>query len=239
MSEHLTEEEQLEALKRWWDENGKSTVIGVVLAVAGYFGWEGYQAQQQNAAEAASLNYQNLVEAMQAQIGSQAAPSEEQQATARHLAKILKEEHPSSLYAAQAALFMAQQAQQQGDLDKAAEELQWILEAGVERPLELLVTSRLARIQFAQQNYDGAIATAADADSGVFKAAFAEIRGDALLAKGDAQAARAAYQMAINNLQSADRSRQVFLEMKLNDIQVSAPLAINAEPVTDTAQGEG
>jgi len=33
MAEHLNDEEQVEALKKWWSENGKSVVGGVVLGL--------------------------------------------------------------------------------------------------------------------------------------------------------------------------------------------------------------
>ena len=42
MADHITEEEQIEALKRWWDENGKQVVLAIVLTVGGYFGWQAY-----------------------------------------------------------------------------------------------------------------------------------------------------------------------------------------------------
>ena len=33
MADHITEEEQIEALKRWWDENGKQTILAIVLTL--------------------------------------------------------------------------------------------------------------------------------------------------------------------------------------------------------------
>ena len=42
MADHITEEEQIEALKRWWDENGKQVVLAIVLTVGGYFGWQAW-----------------------------------------------------------------------------------------------------------------------------------------------------------------------------------------------------
>ena len=43
---YRTEEEQVEALKAWWRENGKSTVVAIAMAVMGVFGWQGWQKQQ-------------------------------------------------------------------------------------------------------------------------------------------------------------------------------------------------
>ena len=34
MEAYRTEEEQVEALQRWWDENGRSTILAVVVALA-------------------------------------------------------------------------------------------------------------------------------------------------------------------------------------------------------------
>ena len=42
MAELRTEEEQLEAIKRWWKENGTSLIAGVAIAAAGVFGWNAW-----------------------------------------------------------------------------------------------------------------------------------------------------------------------------------------------------
>ena len=41
MADHMQDEADLEALKRWWDENGKGIVAAVVVAVLGTVGWQG------------------------------------------------------------------------------------------------------------------------------------------------------------------------------------------------------
>ena len=38
MAEERTDEEQIEALKLWWAENGMKTIAAIVLVVGGYFG---------------------------------------------------------------------------------------------------------------------------------------------------------------------------------------------------------
>jgi len=256
VAEHLTEEEQIESMKRWWDDNGKSTLVGIALAVTGYFGWGAYQDSQQVAAEAAASSYEALMQSLNSAPEGRAL-SAEQQATAQHLAKGLKAEHSSSLYAAQAALFMAQQAVKADDLERAAAELQWVLDSGVEQPLALLTRLRLARVQLAQLAFGAALATASDVDSGVFKSAFAEVRGDALLARAGAQsdasagtvdvlAARAAYQVALDHLQQEDASRGALLQMKIDNLQpapviAATPVGAVDSPVvvTGTAVTEG
>ena len=47
MEPYNTEEEQVEALRRWWDENGRSTIAAIVIALAAGFGWQAWQKHDQ------------------------------------------------------------------------------------------------------------------------------------------------------------------------------------------------
>ena len=64
MEPYSTEEEQLEALRRWWNENGRSTLTAVLFAVAAGFGWQAWKANEVQQHEQASDVYQTLVQAM-------------------------------------------------------------------------------------------------------------------------------------------------------------------------------
>ena len=39
MADHLQEEEQLEAISQWWQENRTSVIAAVVLTLGGTVGW--------------------------------------------------------------------------------------------------------------------------------------------------------------------------------------------------------
>ncbi len=227
MSQHLTEEEQIASMKQWWDHNGKSALIAVAIGVSGYFGWGAYQDQQRANAEAAGAEYQQLVAAVSADQGL----SDEQKATANHLLTVLQEEHGSSLYAAQGALLVAKLAVMDNKLSAAAEHLQWVLDGSSDTPIKLLAAARLARVKLAQEQYDDVMSIAADKDSGVFKSTYAEIRADAQLAQGNTSAARAEYQLALENLLPEEASRGGLLQMKLDDLQTV--FTISTEDVTD------
>ena len=60
MATYETEEEQLEALKKWWKENGRSILLGLLLGVLIIAGWRGWQAYQANRAESASTLYEQM-----------------------------------------------------------------------------------------------------------------------------------------------------------------------------------
>jgi predicted negative regulator of RcsB-dependent stress response len=60
-----TEEEQLDAVKRWWKENGQSTIIGLVLGVAVILGWNYWQSHKKAQSEQASAIYSQLIQAIE------------------------------------------------------------------------------------------------------------------------------------------------------------------------------
>ena len=43
MADHLQEEEQIDAIKQWWQENKVSVIGAIVLTLGGSFGWSQYQ----------------------------------------------------------------------------------------------------------------------------------------------------------------------------------------------------
>ena len=62
MNEYETEEQQVEALKRWWKENGASLIIGLVVGVSGLFGWRYYVEQDNAHAVQASDMYMHVMQ---------------------------------------------------------------------------------------------------------------------------------------------------------------------------------
>ena len=64
MADHLSEEEQIEAVKRWWAANGMQTILAVVLVIGGYFGWQAWTDHVDDQAAAASLVYQEMLDNM-------------------------------------------------------------------------------------------------------------------------------------------------------------------------------
>ncbi len=61
MDVYKTEEEQVEAIKKWWQENGKSIIAGVVIGITAIFGWRAYDNHTAVQAEAASTLYEQMI----------------------------------------------------------------------------------------------------------------------------------------------------------------------------------
>ena len=63
MEAYRTEEEQLEQLRRWWNDNGRATVVAIIVALAIGFGWQGWKQHSQSQREGASDLYQRMLQA--------------------------------------------------------------------------------------------------------------------------------------------------------------------------------
>lgn len=214
MSAHLTEEEQLEALKRWWAENGKSLIIAVVLGVGGYVGYNGWQDSRQQSAETASAKYEEITELLR----QQDELTDENKSTLAHLAQELKDGHSDTFYGVQAALLLAKQAVERNDLAAAETELRWAESKADVANLKQLVSLRLARVLLAQNKQDEALVLAQQPVEGAYKALFIELKGDVLAAKGETQSAAEAYQAALDALTAEQAGLAAGLRMKLNSL---------------------
>lgn len=223
MAEHLTEEEQLAALKRWWADNGRSVIIGVVLAIGGYFAWQAWQATQREARESASILYEELVRTLSSDTGY--GLSEDERLRVESVVEELKAEHRKLLYASDAALLAARIAVEAGDLDAAARHLRWVVETSPYGEIALLARYRLAQVLLAQEDYAGALAVLSDTDAGAYAAAYSELRGDVLVAQGQLSEAGAAYEAALNQLLPTQQSRRSIIQMKLDDARSRIPAA--------------
>lgn len=211
MAELRTEEEQVQAIKDWWKRNGSSLLIGIGAALAIVFGWQAWQNHQaQQRAEAAN-QFASLLNAFS---------SGEDTETVAFVAETLRNDYTDSAYAIYGNLVLArQQMMEQGDPAAAAESLSWALEQAAEQPaLALVIRNRLARAQFAAQDYEAALATVDGAQNAdAFAAVFSELRGDILLAQGDREGARDAYLAA---REQSEQGRSGVLELKLSDLGV-------------------
>ena len=191
MESYRTEEEQVEALRRWWQENSKSMFAAIALALAASFGWQSWQDHQTTQAEMASSVYQDMLEAVSQLTAAPA--SADQVATARHLAGTLKTEYAATTYAQFAALHLAKMAVADADLAAAEQELRWVLTANPAPEIQLLTRLRLARVVAAQGDTTAALAILEDKDGGSYAASYAEVEGDIYLQLGQRDQARTAY----------------------------------------------
>jgi len=226
---YRTEEEQVEALRRWWDENGRATLLGIAIALGAGFGWQGWQASQENQAAAASDAYQDMLRAL---------TEEGDAAAAQERAERLRSEYGGSTYAQFAALHLAALAVERGDLAEAEAQLRWVLgKAAKGSDAASVAQLRLARVVAGGGDTDQALAIIAQGGGDAYQASYAVARGDMLLAAGRTDEAREAYTaaQAFVALGGQSGANLPSLQIKLQSLAPVPPR--NAVPVEEV-QGQ-
>lgn len=220
MAEHLSDEEQLQALKNWWKENGTTLVTAVLVGLIVYFGFQWWQNHQRQQAEQASALYSQLLDIVDASGNDRL--SDEQKSTATYLIKQLQDDYSRSQYAVNASLFSAKMSVDDNDLPSAETSLKWAVEHA-NTHMGALAKLRLARVYASSQKYDDALQLLADKDLDVdaFGSIKEELRGDILLAKGEVSAAREAYVKAQSTVGDNPSFRQRLLPIKIANLPVS------------------
>ena len=189
MEEYLNEREQWERVLAWLREQGPWILAGVAVALAGFGGWRYWQNRTQLRDLAAASRYEQVIDAF----------SRNDVTGGLRLADELVKAFPNTAYADQANLAAARIQVESKQLDQAAARLQQVLASTRDAELALIARLRLARVQLAQGKADEALKTLDAAKPGAFAARYAEVRGDALLAKGDRDGALKAYREARGN----------------------------------------
>jgi predicted negative regulator of RcsB-dependent stress response len=207
MDAHLTDDEKLAEVKKWWGENGGSIITGVVLGLAVLFGTKAWFAYQQRNAETASTIYTSLMSALES--------GNNQVVTER--AAMLISDYTGTPYATLAALALAKTSIEAGELAAARSHLQWVLDnsdSGIKRDTARL---RMARVMLAMGDLDAARALLDQATPGTaFDPLYNEVRGDIEVAAGNQAAASKAYRAALDAT-GADSPGRHLLQLKYDN----------------------
>ncbi len=208
MAEYLNEDDQVAALKKWWDENGTALVVGLVLVIGGIVGWRVYSDYDQGRNEAASSVYQRYLELRSAASRDEAALNA---VTAE-----LDGEYAGTSYQIFSLLHRAADAAGKPDLDAANDLLAKAVDQAGDQYLEDLARVRLARIQHAQGDDAAAISTLGGVKGAGFASYAAEIKGDVLFSQGKREEALSAYKAAAA-IEGVDGERPL-LKLKIADL---------------------
>ncbi|WP_316368137.1 YfgM family protein [Candidatus Thiodiazotropha sp. CDECU1] len=207
MSEYQTEEEQVEAIKRWWKENGTSVIAGLVIGLGGVFGWQAWGSYKDRIGAEAAIAFNQMV----------AAVDRGDKPSAVKQAELMRSDYDNS-YGIFAAMAEARVKLDEGDVATAITRLEWASQNADNPALKQLVQLNLARLLINQGELDSAEKLVAS-EQGGFAGEFAVIRGDIAFARGDRATAAAAYAQAMA-LEVSDRN---LLQMKLDDLAANTP----------------
>jgi len=204
VSEYLTDDEQVEALKKWWRENGKAIIGGAVIGLSLVAGWQAWQSYQKGQSELASAYYEEFM--LAAKAGDDSALDQGE--------RLLKQ-HGDTSYGQFTALELAALYYRQGDKAKAGERLDWVLSKADEPAIGQLARLRLCRLLIDRGELKRAAGLIDEAPMDSYAGEFAVLRGDLAMQQGDRPGARAAYQEALlKGAGNAELVRMKLVELK-------------------------
>ena len=204
--EYLTDDEQLEAVKRAFTEYAPWILGGIVLGVGGWFGYQQYGSHQNSVALQAAGQFNQMTAALQMNDGKKSL----------ELAQGLIKEFPNSPYADQAQLTIARIDVESGKSADAIAPLTQVMNTSKDSELKQVARLRLARVLIDQGKPDDAIKTLAAGTPGSFAGRYHEVHGDALYAKKDIAGASAEYTQALSS--SDGGADAALLQLKLADL---------------------
>lgn len=210
MSEvYETEEEQIDAIKRWWKENGKSIVLGFVLGIGGIGGFRYWQSNVEEQAKIGSMHFEEVV----------ALSVKDKKVFDVKLDEV-KTQHSGKSYADLSAFVAAKKLVDEKDYKAAKQQLEWIVQNSSHKSFEHVARIRLVKIMLQLNETKEALDLIKDLKSTGFESTYAELRGDVYAALHEYAKSKAEYQVALNKLNSGDR-RGAAIEMKSNNLPAS------------------
>ncbi len=206
MDNYETEEQQVEAIKKWWSENFKMVVFFAVIGLGSIVGIQQWKHNQVVEAETASQEYDHILNVVKDNKGE---PINQQ-------VEIMLNDYSGYTYAALSAMLEAKQMIEAGKLAEAEEKFQWVIKNSQAQNLQHISRIRLATLMSAQGKNEEALKLL-NTEQGSFRASYLEVKGDILVALKQIEDARSAYDQALEAYAAIGANAQI-LRVKRNDL---------------------
>ena len=203
----MTEQEQIEILKKWIKQYSLVILAGVVIAILVITGWRYYQQRQTKILSHASAVYDEMLTKR-----AQNDPA----ATSIQAQKLFKH-YSQTTYGQMAAFMLARDAAVKKQYIEAEKHLNWVLDHSSIPSMRQIARLRLARVLIAEEKPDEALSVLKKIEDKSFNGLTEEIRGDAYLIKNDRIKARESYKQALVDLPNAEVIRPL-LQMKYDNL---------------------
>jgi predicted negative regulator of RcsB-dependent stress response len=204
--DYLTDDEQVEAVKRVFTEYAPWIVAGLVIGVGGWYGYRYYESRVNDRALQAAAQFSQMAMALQLNDAKRS----------QQIAEGLVKNFPDSPYADQAQLAIARIDVDGGRSADAVAPLSDVMNRSKDGELRQIARLRLARVLIDQGKPDDAIKLLGEGTPGSFAGRYHEVRGDALHAKKDIPGAVKEYTAALDA--GAAGADGAMLELKLADL---------------------
>jgi predicted negative regulator of RcsB-dependent stress response len=220
----MTEDEQLEVIKKWWKRYGHLITVFisiVLLCVAGYryMYWhqDKVKTQASNAYEHMMLSFSN-----------------HNIKSVRSYANELIKDYNNTVYSDIAHMTLAKIYVEKNKLGQAKNELQLVASNSRMLPLKQIAKIRIARILASVKEYSNALTELSTVDDTTYLPVINELKGDIYGATGQYQNAINAYRLAITAVKNNGMGN-LFLEMKTNELAIKTQSVLAVDKKTQAA----
>ncbi|MGM9454163.1 YfgM family protein [Legionella bozemanae] len=224
MSVYMTEEEQLESIKKWWKQYGNLVTVVLSLILFGIAGYRYLHWHQAKITQQASVAYEQMMVAL----------SNQNIKGVRAYANELIHQHGSTVYADAAHLTLAKIYVSKNKLDTATDELKAVATNSKMPALKQIAKIRMARIFAAEKSYTNALNELSSIDDKTYLPVINELKGDIYGATGQYQEAMSSYKLALDEVKNNGMGN-LFLEMKTNEIASKSHSMISGDKKVKSA----
>ena len=206
MDNYETEEQQVEAIKKWWSENYIMVIVLAVIGIGSIIGVQQWKHHKIVEAQTASVEYDHILEVV----------SDNQGGAISQQVNTMQADFSKYPYAALSTLLEAKTMVDAGKLADAEKKYQWVIDNGQSQSLQHVARINLATVMSAQGKNEEALSVL-DVEQGNFKASYLETKGDILVALNRINEAKSAYDQALQAYAAIGANAQI-LKVKRNDL---------------------
>lgn len=211
MEAYVTDEQQLEAIRKWFKQHGKNLLTAVlVVALIGLSIRYWFHHKEVTKIEA-SEEYTTLL----------MSQSQDDQQSAKFKAQSIVQDYPNTPYASLAGLFLAKLAVQEDNKEEALAHLARVIDGPVEE-FGLVARVRAARLYLNDGQLDKALEMVAVKDGDGYSPLLEEIKGDVYMAQNQSDKAKAAYEQALRLSVEKDLENPL-LKLKVQELGGTIP----------------
>tara|TARA_B100001564_G_scaffold216719_1_gene182536 strand:+ start:1275 stop:1958 length:684 start_codon:yes stop_codon:yes gene_type:complete len=219
VDEFLSEKEQIQYIREWWQENRSYILTALIIVIGGVTGnnaWKSSVIEKQ-------LSASSLYESLAVEI------SENNLEAGEMIADQISEDYSDTVYYEKAKLAMAYFYMSQSRDEDAANSLRNILSKSSDSELSLIAEMRLAKIMLYQKKYQEVIDMLKGNIGHAFETKYSELLGDAYFGLEEFDKAEFAYMAALKNTNQAQIVDASLIQMKINDLPDNDNLSISPQ----------
>ncbi len=187
MEVYVTEEQQVEAITKWFKKYGNMLswiIIVIAFVISAFIYWRHHQEVLR---DAASDQYLAMLEGLE----------KNDKDTINAKAQTLLKDYSHSPYASLASFVLAKQAVTENHLVDAQKNLKWIIENSKQTNFQAIARIRLVQLLIAENKLDEALSFCTEKNMGPYLTLIAELKGDIQLKQKEVDAAKKSYELAL------------------------------------------